>query len=236
MLLGGVATPPRQQREIGVLYSQAARVAFAHYPKTAGCSLQHWFRRAFPDSRLLVPDNPHLPVRESLAAIAAGRPAARLGWRAAGEPRLVVGVLREPFEMLVSLFEFWREFPFAVEPDHPFILSARRDAFPEFLELAVIAGQMPTYESFFDVGGPAWPQTRLIHLEDLPAGLHRVAAELRLWRRPPLERHNCHAGPRDLAAYRRQAGSLAAAVRRHFCWYFEHGLSLGATRSAGYVA
>jgi hypothetical protein len=138
--------------------------------------------------------------------------------------------------MLVSLFEFWREFPFAVEPNHPFILSARRDAFPEFLELAVIAGQVPTYESFFDVGGPAWPQTRLIHFADLSAGLHRVAAELRLWRRPPLERHNCHAGPRDLADYRRQAGSLMAGVQRHFHWYFEHGLALGAPRSSGHVA
>ncbi len=223
-----------------MLYSRAARVAFAHYPKTAGSALQHWFRRAFPDSRLLAPDNPHLSVREGLAAIAADPPpAARIGWRGAPEarqPRLIVGVMREPFEMLVSLFEFWREFPFAVEPNHPFILSARRDAFPEFLELAVIAGQVPTYESFFDVGGPAWPQTRLIHFADLSAGLHRVAAELRLWRRPPLERHNCHAGPRDLADYRRQAGALMAGVQRHFHWYFEHGLALGAPRSSGHVA
>jgi hypothetical protein len=52
------ATAERRGR---VLYSRASRIAFAHYPKTGGTSLQQWFREAFPDAQLLVPDNPHLP-------------------------------------------------------------------------------------------------------------------------------------------------------------------------------
>jgi hypothetical protein len=49
-----------------MLYSPAARVAFAHYPKTAGCSMTEWFQRVFPEAAHVDPDNPHVPVRASL--------------------------------------------------------------------------------------------------------------------------------------------------------------------------
>lgn len=213
-----------------MLYSRASRVAFAHYPKTAGTSLQHWFRQAFPDAQLIVPDNPHLPVRTALEMIAADdrqdrRPRWR-PWRAAPQeprPRIIVGVLREPFEMLVSLFEYWRDLPFPAEPTAAFIRAARRGAFVDFVRMAVVDGQLPTYEWFFDEGGPAWPNTRLLDFQALETALPSLARDLRLRRPPPLERRNSHRGPRDLDAYRAAAGPLVDRVREYFKWFYAQG-------------
>jgi len=226
-----------------VLYSRASRVAFAHYPKTGGTSLQHWFRQAFPDARLLVPDNPHLPVRTALEMIAADdrqdrRPRWR-PWRTAPQeprPRIIVGVLREPFEMLVSLFEYWRDFPFPVEPTAAFIRAARRGTFVDFVHMAVVDGQLPTYEWFFDVGGPAWPNTRLLALQTMEATLPSVARDLRLRRVPCLEHRNSHRGIRDLDAYRDAAGNLVDRVHEYFTWYYTHGTGLVAGKPPGRAA
>jgi hypothetical protein len=226
-----------------VLYSRASRVAFAHYPKTGGTSLQHWFRQAFPDARLLVPDNPHLPVRTALEMItAADRQDRRQCWRPwrsaprEPRPRLVVGVLREPFEMLVSLFEYWRDFPFPAEPTADFIRTARRGAFVDFVRMAVVDGQLPTYEWFFDVGGPAWPNTRLLDFQTLEEALPSVARDLRLPRPPSLEHRNSHRGTRDLDAYRDTAGTLVDRVHSYFRWYYTHAPGLEAGWPTGLVA
>ena len=207
-----------------MLYSRVARVAFAHYPKTAGTSLQHWFRTVFPDARLLVPDNQHLPVRSGLEMI--GRePAGRrwLPWRSDTRPPgpdLIVGVVREPFETIVSLFEFWRGYPFDPEPQAAFIRCARFGTFPEFVRMAVVEGQLPTYEWFFDADGPAWSRTRLIDFETLDRDLFAATAERRR-RSPPLERRNAHSGPRDLTVYHDLAGDLVDRVHEHFRWYYD---------------
>lgn len=226
-----------------MLYSRASRVAFAHYPKTGGTSLQHWFRQAFPDARLLVPDNPHLPVRTALEMItAADRQDRRQCWRPwrgaprEPRPRLIVGVLREPFEMLVSLFEYWRDFPFPAEPTADFIRTARRGAFVDFVRMAVVDGQLPTYEWFFDVGGPAWPNTRLLDFQTLEEALPSVARDLRLPRPPSLEHRNSHRGTRDLDAYRDTAGTLVDRVHSYFRWYYTHAPGLEAGWPTGLVA
>jgi len=226
-----------------VLYSPASGVAFAHYPKTGGTSLQHWFRQAFPDARLLVPDNPHLPVRTALEMIAAERGRVPghpwLPWAAIPQttaPRLIVGVLREPFAMLVSLFEYWRNFPFAVEPTAEFIRAARGGTFVEFVRLAVVDGHLPTYECFFDVGGSAWPRTRLLDFQSLEASIPALARDLRLRQPPALEHRNAHGGTRDLDAYRDAAGSLMDRVQAYFGWYYNHATGLAAGQLASRAA
>lgn len=220
-----------------MFYSRRGHVAFAHYPKTAGTSVQFWFRRAFPDGELLERENPHLAVGVGLERIRdAGRPSL---WQrflappAAKRPLspLVVGVLREPFEMLVSLYEYWRRHEFAVEPDVEFIQAARRGSFAAFVWLAVVEGCMPTYESFFDVGGPAWERTRLVDFRALDAGLAAVARECGIVRPPRLERRNAAAGVgHDLATYRDMAAGLVDEVHRHFHWYYEEGLRIAIGR------
>jgi hypothetical protein len=125
--------------------------------------------------------------------------------------------------MLVSLYEYWRRHDFAVEPTAAFIRCARQDSFQAFVRMAVVDGQAPTYEWFFDVGGPAWPSTRLINYHALERGLEELCGELGIDRPPYLEKRNATPGTRDLDAYRREAGSLNDDVERHFRWYYEYG-------------
>jgi hypothetical protein len=191
----------------------------------------------FPDGNLLDPENPHLTVASSLAAVQERRKRAGRGWRKwvpsllggcperEAVPR-IVGVIRDPLAMLVSLYEYWRRHDFAVEPTAAFICCARRDSFPAFVRMAVVDGQAPTYEWFFDVGGPAWPATRLINYHALERGLEELCGELGIDRPPYLEKRNATSGTRDLDAYRREAGSLIDDVERHFRWYYEYGQAI----------
>lgn len=185
----------------------------------------------FPDGDLLEAENPHLPVAMALDRI--GGPPEPKGWRrllAAGRrrrgPPLVVGVIREPFEMLVSLYEYWQRHAFPVEPTAAFILAARHGTFPEFLRMAVVDGHAPTYEWFFDVGGRAWGRTRLLDFATIEIGLTLVARELGIADSPALERRNAADRGRDLSAYRRAAADLLPEVRRHFRWYYDEGTRL----------
>lgn len=222
-----------------MLYSPSAGIAFAHYPKTAGHSLVEWFRGTFPDARFVEPDpvHPisHLPVHESLVRLGflpgRSRGLGRVGRRitgacvrlVAGAPRMprIIGAVREPFSMLVSLFEYWRDYPFAAEPDSTLIRAARSGSFRAFLERAVVRGELPKYENFFDVGGPAWASTRLLDFSTLEESLAHVGRE---WgfSVPPgsLGRRNVGPRPRrDLEPYRDEAAPLAFAIRSRFRWY-----------------
>lgn len=229
-----------------MLYSRIHDIAFAHYPKTAGHSLVEWFRSVFPDASFVETparyDVSHLPVRDSLIRLglvaapaeALRNPLSRLLLRVTGLPRAgriggrcptrIIGVVREPLEMLVSLYEYWRAFPFVVEPEEAFIVSARVGTFREFLEIGVVQRVLWNYDACFDVGGPAWPTTRLIDFRHLDAGLVTVCRELGIRSEGALPRRNI--GPqhgRTLASYRDAAGPLLAEVHRHFHWYYEQG-------------
>ena len=198
----------------------------------------------------------HLPVRDSLqrlgliAAVPAtthpalslslGRRMRRMGQRLLGRPQpsslapptelrcatRVMGVVRDPFEMLVSLFEYWRVCPFDSEPDDGLMAIARRGSFGQFLETAVIEKHLYNYASFFDVGGPAWANTRLLDFHSIDAGLRAVAQEFNLPPPPSLPHRN--RGPhyrRDLAPYLREAEPLMGNVIEHFHWYYNHAAS-----------
>jgi len=223
-----------------MLYSPAARVAFAHYPKTAGCSITEWFQRVFPEAAHVDPDNPHVPVRASLellGLVSKPRPRPRLvreclrvvrrvvpGMPARSEPCdvRIIGVVREPFEMLVSLYEYWRRYDFSVEPAVGLIRTARTGTFRQFLELAVGERQLVNYETHFDVGGPAWAGTRLLDFQSLEPALETVCAEFGIEASAGLGCLN--AAPRrrrDVGGYLAEAGSLVFEVRSYFRWYYE---------------
>ena len=145
-----------------MLVSRNHRIAFAHYPKTAGVSLQKWFMDVCPDAELLVPDNPHLSVSLSLnrqrppalqrrlgrfthRSLKLFSPATADRYRPLHSSLRIVGVMREPFEMLVSLFEFWKREPAVADSADPFIGCTQHHTFRDFLAAAVIGGRMPTY-------------------------------------------------------------------------------------------
>jgi hypothetical protein len=231
-----------------MLHSPAANLAFAHYPKTAGHSLVAWFRTTFPDAAFVDPPTvytiSHFAVRESLERLGLATPAGvtvltdgnwlqRLARLLVGRqaPRAdagglrIIGVVREPFEMLVSLYEYWRTYDFHEPPVQPLICAARERPFCDFLAMAVGDYPVRTYREFFDVGGPAWPTTRLLAFESLEPALVQACREFGV--PPPAEslaRRNTGPRPgRDLGPYREQAAGLVAAVRRHFAWYYDEG-------------
>lgn len=227
-----------------MLVSRKHDIAFAHYPKTAGKSLQTWFMETFPDAVLLDEGNPHLDVTPSLQRLRPSRWARRandisrqsLGLvsrslarrcRLFPDSLRIVGVLRDPFEMLVSLFEFWKRTWFPVEPTDPFMCCARRGTFHDFVAAAVIGGRVKTYEKFFDVGGPLWRNTHLLDFESLQPALDTVCGTLGIRNARPLPSLNCAPeGRRDLSPYREEAGPLFIEVRRYFRWYYEEGVHL----------
>ena len=228
-----------------MLLSPAANLAFAHYPKTAGHSLVTWFRETLPDATFVEPPQvytiSHLPVRDSLErlGLAAGRPPRLVqGWQQfvaalfsapandAGGLK-IIGVMREPFEMLVSLYEYWRTYDFPEPPAPPLIRAAREQPFRDFLAMAVVDRQIQTYHDFFDVGWPAWPRTLLLDFESLKPALVEACRELVV---PPpefLARRNTGPRPdRDLGPYRAEAGPLLDRVHQHFRWYYTQGKEL----------
>ena len=150
------------------------------------------------------------------ASIAHGKPC----------PTRIIGVVREPFEMLVSLFEYWRSYDYAEEPSEPLIRAARQDGFRRFLGMAVSDGGLATYESFFDVDGPASSNTRLLDFNALEPALLQVCREFGV-SVPKAKLGLLNVGPsrqRDLQRYRTEAGALMSEVRSHFRWYYEEGV------------
>jgi len=221
-----------------MLYSLAANVAFAHYPKTAGSAVAEWFRRSFPDARYVKPGHPHVDVQRSLAWLTGGRSLRLLdrgryflrasNWRCpiAPEPELhsrirIFGVVRDPLAMLASLYEYWRRDNTNPNPRDPFVTAAWDGRFEEFVRRA-ISGRLASYEDFFDAGGPAWPNTRLVHFNDLTDGLARACREFGLDVPVLLPQKNCGSGTVSrMADYLRMAGSLTVRVRDHFAWYYD---------------
>lgn len=222
-----------------MLFSPSRRVAFAHYTKTAGSSLTNWFMAAFPDAVPACTGFPHTPVPRGLELLGvAHRPrwaALRLLERSfparvypatlTSPPMCILGVIREPFEMLVSLYEYWRRHPSPGRSS--FIRTAQRGSFSEFLTVGFRRRKIVAYERFFDVGGPAWPQTRLVAFDALEAGLREVCREFSIDTPPQLERINAASrSQRPLDDYAAEAGPLVDRIRKHFAWYYERGIHL----------
>ncbi len=226
-----------------MLFSPSRRVAFAHYPKTAGSSVTAWFLRAFPDAMPVCQGCPHTTVARGLDLLTARTsPSRQPHWllkmplvsRSPGareaEPVRIIGVIREPFEMLVSLYEYWRRSPGI--GGHAFIRTAQRGSFADFLAIGFRRRKILAYEDFFDVGGPMWPQTRLVAFDSLEAGLEEVCREFDISTLPRLGKVNASSGrKRPLVEYAAEAGPLYDRVRAHFSWYYERSIFLTAGSS-----
>jgi len=228
-----------------MLYSPSANIAFAHFPKNAGTSVFEWMTGLLPDAFHLDPGNPHLPVAAGLAILAAEEPRPR--WQTPLPPRAaetvrIFGVVRDPFEAMVSLFEFWnrgcyrpQSFDAATGPVRPPMqMAAHEGSFFKFVDAAVRNNQFPLYEHFFDFEGPAWPRTRLIDFPNLEQGLQLVCDEFGLDPPSSLPRSNtAKSRERSLEDYRREIGPMVIFVRNYFRWYYEFGYRIAVGRETG---
>jgi hypothetical protein len=221
-----------------MLISLQHKVAFAHYPKTAGTSLAQWFRETCPDATYLNPANPHLSVGESLRLLrqqlarspagrlrdVGARTARRIGLRSSAWPDSswrIFGVLRDPFELMISLYEYWRTYPFEPGPRQPLIECAIRHTFRDFVAASVIGKAIAPYEVFFDSGGPLWHRTTLLHFSSLQEGVARMCSDTGL---PstcslPFMNRTPDLG-RDMRRYSEEIGSLMDDLKQHFSWYY----------------
>lgn len=217
-----------------MLVSPSANLAFAHFPKTAGTSLAALLQEAFPDARWIDSRDVHVGVAEGLLRLR-GRVSPLCRWshrlrgRAlmpsdveVGEPESlrVLGVVRDPFEMAVSLFEYWhRKLDERDLARSPLLAAAHRGDYLGFLRLiASDESRFPTYRQFFDQGGALWSRTILVDFADLQGGLARAFGSLglqvdlsRLARRNDSRRPDGGMRRREL-----EAGDLAEAVRRRY--------------------
>jgi len=220
-----------------MIYSPAHNIAFAHYPKCGGTSMTDWFKNTFDDADFLEKKVineivSHLSVKKSLEVLEQNRSLKfipkKLKCLAPSDiPNnlRIIGILRDPFDMLVSLFEFWKNVPrscFKIDELPEFIQVAREGDFLRFIELAVVHEKVETYKSFFDVGGPVWPQTYLLPFENLENALAKLSVELELpASKAGLNRLNVNPKPdRRIHTYLYEASSLLADVEQHFSWYY----------------
>ncbi len=223
-----------------MLYSPSQRLAIACHPKTASTSLTTWFKRSFSDVVSADPIRPHVPVAEALQRLGLGRARGRLGWRAilrrpfAGRQAisgLVVAVIREPADMLASLYTYWRRRS-SVVPRAPQSLAhtATTDSFGVFVHEAVVKARLPSYAEFLGVGGEAWHATRLIDFRSLEPGFRRVLREYGV--EPPASLPKANMAPRtpeedDLReAIREEMPALMPVIHERYRWYYEEGQSM----------
>ena len=235
-----------------MLVSRRHNVAFAHYPKTAGTSLHRWFVETFPDATLVDPGIPHLSVEAGLHRLRPARwrrgaihlrdrslslfvPGGADARRSFPHSLRIIGVLRDPLEMMASLFDYYRNSVYDAEPEDAFTRCAYKGDFRDFVSAAVIGGRLMPYDRFFDVGGPCWANTLLVDFYSLGSGLEAVCDELGVANRHPLPWLNRLPSARPaLERYREEARPLLPEVHRHFRWYYEQGihLTLGGGRQA----
>ena len=193
-----------------MLISRGFEIGFAHYPKTAGTSLQRWFIETCPDAELLLPENPHYPVALRLRRL-----------RPNTAQRQFRRFTRRALALLSPKLE-----PSLADNTDPFIRCARHHTFRDFVVAAVIGGRIATYEKFFDVGGPLWHNTTLLDFESLELAVQSFCADHGLGHARPLQWLNRSQGGRDIQPYVDEIGPLMGDVRRHFRWYYEEGVHL----------
>ncbi|MGA0040222.1 MAG: hypothetical protein ACO3NZ_10265 [Pirellulales bacterium] len=227
-----------------MLYSRVHNLVFAHYPNTGGSSVGTWFRQAFAGDLIdHEPEHPHHHVRKGLSRLRCGPSPPRLPiarWlyqysqRSTSPHRVpldvrVLGILREPFDLLRSLFLYWQR-PASPDAKSPFIRSAVTKEFDTFVWLATAKRCLPNYHRFYAVGSPTWPQTTLVDFGNLEAGLQEAMNRLAIPVTVQLPRVNVNparlqatASPGDTPTFDTR---MEATVRRHFAWYYSEGRNL----------
>ncbi len=230
-----------------MLYSDRFGLGLARHPKTASSALAAWFLKAFPDATASDPLDPHLSVPVSLRRFGlVTAPKQHPKWHTiipkALRPRpappalarslTVIGVIREPFEMLVSLYSYWRRRA-AEKQRRPGTLSytAAHGSFRDFVVHAVIEGKLPNYCDFFGVGLPEQPALRLIDFRSIHTGLEAVCRDHGVPAAVAVPVANAAPSDHDYDRFRHEVRFMLPAIRSRYRWYYEEASRLLAKSS-----
>lgn len=233
-----------------MIYSQEHNIAFVHYPKTGGTAMFDWFTNTFPDACLVLPGYHHVALKrgvellkhqyetgQSLFTNFCTKCLSKLGYDNCGFNKIsnqmrVIGVIRNPLEMLISLFEFYSKSPMSAD-DFPMVKTAQNRNFARFVGLAVNEQQISKYEDFFDYGGRFWNNTRLIDFNNLQAGLEEVCREIGIPSHIPLQKLNSGSGSyKNIDEYKKEMSVNYIHFRDYFKWYYTTGVNIMVSGSA----
>jgi hypothetical protein len=230
-----------------MLYSDRSGIGLARHPKTASSALTAWFLEAFPDAKASDPRDPHVSVPMSLRRFGlVSAPKSPPKWHTvlpkALRPRpalpglvrsiTVIGVVREPFEMLVSLYSYWRRR--ATEKHRrPGALSytAAHGSFRDFVVHAVIERKLPNYHDFFGLGLPEQPPLKLIDFRSIRSGLEAVCRDHGITVSTTVPAANVAPSSHDYDRFRDEVRFMLPAIRARYRWYYEEASHLLAKSS-----
>lgn len=225
-----------------MLYSDRFGIGLARHPKTASSALTAWFLEAFPDAKASDPHDPHLSVPVSLRRFGlVAEPKAPPKWHTIvpkplrprpARPGLaknvtVIGVIREPFEMLVSLYSYWRRRA-AEKHRRPGTLSytAAHGSFRDFVVLAVIERKLPNYHEFFGVGLPEQPSLKLVDFRSIGQGLASVCQAHGIPASVAVPAVNEAPSTHDYDRFRDEVRFMLPAIRARYRWYYDEASGL----------
>jgi hypothetical protein len=220
-----------------MLYSDRFGIGLARHPKTASSALTVWFLEAFPDAKASDPHDPHVSVPVSLRRFGlVATPKSPPKWHtilpkplrprpavpALTRSLTVIGVIREPFEMLVSLYSYWRRNT-ARKQRRPGTLSytAAHGSFRDFVVHAVIERKLPNYHDFFGVGLPEQPSLELIDFRSIHSGLETVCREHGVQAAVAVPVANEAPSNHDYDRFRDEVRFMLPAIRSRYRWYYE---------------
>jgi hypothetical protein len=220
-----------------MLYSDRSGIGLARHPKTASSALAVWFLETFPDAKASDPHDPHLSVPVSLRRFGlVSTPKAPPRWHRIlpkqfrprpASPELVrsvtvIGVVREPFEMLVSLYSYWRRRA-SEKHRRPGSLSytAAHGSFRDFVVHAVIERKLPNYHDFFGVGLPEQPALELIDFRSIRSGLETVCRDHGVPASTAVPVANVAPSDHDYNRFRDEVRFMLPAIRSRYRWYYE---------------
>jgi len=214
-----------------MLYIPKHHIAFVHYPKTAGTSVLHLLHGCFSDAVELGPT--HCGIRESRRILRRPKHWSRTGFRGTRSLKFF-GVVREPKDMLVSLFSYWGGRHTELRPEMPMHAAVLANDFEKFIHHAVLKRDLPNYRNFFDFQGSCWRATRLILFDNIRAEVAALVRDMTSVTPPEISSYNSSpADPIKQEEYRGLAyGKFAGHITEYFKWYYSNFGALRRSLSA----
>ena len=132
-------------------YSAKFNLCFFHTPKTGGTSFREWLKEGISDLELVINKRYHETLSETAKV-----------FKDFDNTRIVT-ILRNPFDLVVSTYFYWRKFPKDYRNER--VQMAHKSEFNDFVKWFVV--NRDNYKTFLEVDGKIPVNIRFIRLENL---------------------------------------------------------------------